>query len=444
MWWWGFLLLTVLAFPAAADPVRGEYLARAADCASCHTQAGQPDYSGGRALLTPLGKIIATNITPDRDTGIGAYSLKDFDRAVRKGVAKDGHHLYPAMPYPSFARSSDQDIADLYDYFMRRVTPVRHIPPKTRLPFPFNLRWGLVFWNWLFRPHDGFMPRPQHDARWNRGAYLVETLGHCGGCHTPRGIAYQEVAMTAQKGRFLTGGTQEVWYAPTLRQDRDTGLAAWSEGDIAAFLGTGRARGFVAFGAMAEVVEKSTQYLTDGDRAAIAHYLKSLPQESRRRLAPAYATNMQELPGAGLYAQTCAGCHGVNGEGRGRNPVLAGNPALLAGDPSSVVHMILKGRRAPALRPGTGQVMPGFELLLSDQQVAEVASYVRQAFGNHAMAVDPGRVRDARKTLKNEPVTKRPAREQALPETVPAPRLQGTSAPGPSRGRRRRSARRGR
>ncbi len=405
-WLW---LLLLVAGPATADPVRGQYLAQAADCQACHTAPGGQAYGGGLAMKTAFGKIVSTNITPDPDHGIGRYSLNDFDRAIRRGVAKDGHHLYPAMPYPSFARLSHQDVADLYDYFRHGVAPVAASPPPTHLPFPFNLRWFLIFWDWLFAPHTPFHADIGHDAAWNRGAYLVETLGHCGACHTPRGPAFEERGLTLASGAYLSGGTLEDWHAPSLRGDARTGLGGWSEADIVTFLRTGRARGAMAFGSMSQVVTDSTQYLTDNDRASIAHYLKSLPRGPLSKTPPPYATqSRQEWPGAGLYAQDCASCHGAAGQGRGRAPRLAGNPAVQSPDPASVIHIVLKGGRAP-VTPGTGTaVMPGFEPALNDREVAELATYVRQGWGNRASSVSAATVRDERRFLRAEPVEPKP------------------------------------
>ena len=397
-----FLVGLLFAGSASADVMRGEYLSRAGDCISCHTQAGHSAYGGGRELKTPFGPIYSTNITPDPQYGIGAYGLKDFDRAVRQGVAKDGHHLYPAMPYPSFRRISDRDIGDLYDYFMHGVQPVHEASQKTRLPFPFNMRWMMLVWNWLFKPHSDFKPQAGRDETWNRGSYLVETLGHCGACHTPRGLAFQENGLTASSRAFLSGGTLEYWHAPSLRGNARRGLAEWSEADIAEYLRTGHARGFTAFGTMSEAVEVSTRYLTDSDRMAIAHYLKSLPAASLPLTPVPNATAGQaEWPGAGIYASDCAGCHGRNGEGRPAAPALAGNPAIQASDPASVVHILLKGSQSPATPFGPQvETMPGFEPKLSDREIAEVATFIRQSWDNRAPAVDERVVRGQRHALK--------------------------------------------
>ncbi len=402
-------LALCVATPVAADPLRGEYLARAGDCMSCHTAPDHPAFSGGRGLKTPFGEIYATNITPDRDTGIGQYRLKDFDRAVRRGVARDGHHLYPGMPYPSFSRISDEDIADLYDYLMHSVAPIRQQNRKTHLPFPFNLRWGLIFWNWLFKPHSDFKVQEDQDVQWNRGAYLVETLGHCGSCHTPRGLFFEERGMTAKTSSFLTGGTLEYWHAPTLHGNTRNGPGDWSEAELAGFLKMGHSRRTIAFGSMAEVVEVSTQYLTDADRAAIARYVVTLPPRQAAYVAPPYRTAAtQEWPGAGRYAQLCASCHGPAGEGKAGIPALAGNSALQAEDGVSVIHMILKGARGPQTLTGPKPAaMPGFEPDLTDREIAELATFVRQSWGNRAPAVTEAGVRRARQVLIKEPVRDR-------------------------------------
>ena len=397
-----FICGLLLAGQASADVMRGEYLSRAGDCISCHTQAGHGAYSGGRELKTPFGPIYSTNITPDPQDGIGAYSLKDFDRAVRHGVAKDGHHLYPAMPYPSFRRISDRDTADLYDYFMHGVQPVHETGTKTKLPFPFNMRWAMNIWNWLFKPHSDFKLNTGRDEAWNRGSYLVETLGHCGACHTSRGLAFQENGLTSSSRTFLAGGTLEYWHAPSLRGNSRRGLAGWSEADIAQYLKTGHARNFTAFGTMAEAVEVSTQYLTDSDRTAIAHYLKSLPAAGLPIVpAPNDTARQAEWPGAGVYASGCAGCHGTTGQGRPGVPALAGNPAIQASDPASVIHILLKGSKSPMTQYGPQiETMPGFEPRLSDREIAEVATFVRQSWGNRAPAVDERTVRGQRHALK--------------------------------------------
>lgn len=404
------LLLLMPGMAMAQTPGRGEYLARVGDCISCHTAPGKANYAGGLAINSPFGAIYSTNITPDKQYGIGAYSLDDFKRAVRRGVARDGHHLYPAMPYVSFSGTSDADMAALYDYFEHHVAPVHVQPAQTNLPFPLNQRWGMMLWNLVFAPKT--TARPSHDAQWARGAYLVQTLGHCGACHTPRGPAYNERGTTSDAATYLAGGTLDNWHAPNLRGDRDTGLGNWREGDIAAFLATGHGGNVAAFGSMTQVVENSSQFMTDADRLAIAHYLKSLPPTHKASPTPE-AVTWRERPGAGLYASSCARCHGGNGAGTAGPgywaPALAGNPALLSADPTSVVRIILKGGRTAQLAGGPQpQVMPGFERL-SDREVAEVATFVRQGMGANAPAVTVRDVAHLRKALKGQPAQSVPS-----------------------------------
>lgn len=310
-----------------AQIARGAYLAKAADCAGCHTApprvthpgaapTATPAFAGGLGMVSPFGTIYSSNITPDPRSGIGRYSYDDFARAVREGVAPGGKRLYPAMPYPSFAKIDDADMHSLYAYFMHGVQPVAAPAPATRLPFPFNQRWALAVWNWAFAPSGPFKPEPTRDAQWNRGAYLAQSLGHCGACHTPRGAAYEERGYSEADPLFLTGGTNDHWFAPNLTGDPGSGLGRHSAADIAAFLKHGHGGGLIAFGSMVQVVEDSTQYLRDADLAALAAYLKSLPprapsghfnERSRaaRQSVQALKTGDVERPGAGLYA-ACA------------------------------------------------------------------------------------------------------------------------------------------
>ena len=271
------MALMVTAASSAGATDRGQYLARAGDCGSCHTAPGGKSFAGGLRVPTPLGAIYSTNITPERKTGIGDWSFADFDRALRHGVAKDGHHLYPAMPYPSYAKLSDADMRGLYNFFMKEVTPVDQPNRPSEIVWPLDMRWPLAIWNLLFADDTRFRPNPDRDAAWNRGAYLVEGLGHCGACHTPRGIAWNEQGIDAGDPRLLTGEMLDFWSAPDLRGDPKAGLGAWSSADIVAFLKTGHNDHGTVFGSMRLVTRNSTLYLTDADLAAIATYLKSLP-----------------------------------------------------------------------------------------------------------------------------------------------------------------------
>ncbi|MCB1949347.1 cytochrome c, partial [Nitrosomonas sp.] len=249
-----FTIWVVAENAQSADPeiiARGAYLAKVADCESCHTAGpDHPPFAGGFPVKSPFGIIYSTNITPDPATGIGQYSYEDFSRAVRKGIAKDGRYLYPAMPYPSFAAVLDDDIQALYLYFMEKVKAVNHMPPQTKLPFPFNQRWTLMFWNAVFATQEPYKVRTDRNMQWNRGAYLVQGLGHCGACHTPRGLAYQEKAYSESSSEYLSGAIVDNWSTADLSGNNASGLGRWSKAEISTFLETGHSRLGVAFGSM--------------------------------------------------------------------------------------------------------------------------------------------------------------------------------------------------
>ncbi|MGH8256683.1 MAG: c-type cytochrome, partial [Steroidobacteraceae bacterium] len=316
----GALLGRADAAPAPAAPdstliQQGQYLAYAADCVACHSAPGGAAYAGGRGMGLPLGTIYTTNITPDPETGIGRYSLQDFDRAVRGGIARDGHHLYPSMPYPSYAKISDADVAALYAYFMKAVKPVHQVNRAAQIPWYYNIRWAMPIWNLLFVDNGSYKASAGHDAQWNRGAYLVQSLGHCGACHTPRGWLFEEKALTQSKRIYLSGAPLDDWSAADLDGDAAFGLGRWSEADLVQFLKTGHNASGTAFGSMIDVINYSTQYLSDADNAAIAHYLKSLPPAhpdapQSWSYDPATATALNNLqfkvPGSLLYEQYCA------------------------------------------------------------------------------------------------------------------------------------------
>jgi mono/diheme cytochrome c family protein len=401
----------------AEEMSRGAYLAKAGDCISCHTAGPKaPPFAGGLPIESPFGIIYSTNITPDPVHGIGEYTLDDFTRAVRGGVAKDGKRLYPAMPYASFTAITDQDIRALYDYFMHEVSPVSHAPPETRLPFPFNQRIGLFFWDLAFVDHARFRPHEGRSAEWNRGAYLVQSLGHCGACHTPRGLAFQEKAYSEASPYYLSGAVINHWYAPNLRGDPASGLGRWAEADIVEFLKAGHGGGAMAFGSMSEVVENSMQYLRDDDLQAIAHYLKSLPARGEEasfrpdrpdvevKLA-ALQSGAVERPGAGLYASFCARCHRLTGEGKpGEFPKLAGNSIVLGDNPASLIRLLLEGARSPETQTSPKpHKMPRFAAKFTDRQIAEVLSFIRNSWGNAAAPVTTRQVTALRRALRKKP-----------------------------------------
>ncbi|SME99531.1 MULTISPECIES: cytochrome c [unclassified Pseudomonas] len=381
---------------ASVDPAqvsRGEYVARLSDCVACHSLPGKAPFAGGLEMATPLGAIHATNITPDRTHGIGTYSLADFDRAVRHGVAPGGRRLYPAMPYPSYAKLSDDDIRAMYAFFMQGVQPASEPNIPSDIPWPLNLRWPIALWNGLFAPTATYAAKPNQDARWNRGAYIVQGPGHCGSCHTPRGLAFNEKALDESGKPFLAGALLDGWYAPSLRQDPNTGLGRWSEAQIVQFLKTGRNAHAVVYGSMTEAFNNSTQFMEDADLAAIARYLKSLPGDPQRDGTPwqyVAADTRQDVPGAHTYATRCASCHGLDGKGQPEwMPPLAGATSALARESASAINITLNGsQRVVAAGVPDAYRMPAFREQLSDAEIAQVLTYVRSTWGNHGEAVD--------------------------------------------------------
>jgi alcohol dehydrogenase (quinone), cytochrome c subunit len=379
----------------ATPSSEGEYLARAGDCVACHSVRGGKAFAGGLRMGSPMGAIYSTNITPDPDTGIGNYSLQDFDRAVRMGVARDGHHLYPAMPYPSYAKISAADVQALYTFFMKEVPPVKQANKEDEIPWYLSWRWPLAIWNLLFAPTRAYVAQQDHDATRNRGAYLIEGLGHCGACHTPRGLAFQEKAYDDSSSAYLQGAELDAWSAPSLRGDLRTGLGGWSPDDIAAFLKSGHSEKGTAFGSMLDVVNNSTPYLTDEDIGAMATFLKSLPATAQQpafvyRDAPTeLLSGKPQQPGAAVYLGFCAPCHRIDGEGQAPfMPPLAGNPAVLDPNPSSLINLVLNGAE-PLVAKGIPDAyrMPQYRIQLNDEQIAQALSFVRSGWGNDAAPV---------------------------------------------------------
>lgn len=401
----------VLVVDARANE-KGEYLARAGDCVACHSVPGGRAFAGGLKMATPVGAIYATNITPDAATGIGSYTLQDFDRAMRLGIARDGHRLYPAMPYPSYAKLTDADIAALYDYFMHDVPAVRQANRKDDIPALLSPRWPLAVWNTIYAPSPGFTPDPARDSQWNRGAYLVEGPGHCGACHSPRGVAWEEKALDAGDSRFLAGATLDDWVAPSLRRNVATGLGAWSPAEIVEFLKTGHNRHGSAYGTMSDVIDNSTPYLTDDDLAAIAAFLVSLPATEEEpagsydgATATALLSGKSDATGARIYAGSCQACHRETGAAAPPYvPPLAGNPTVLDKDPASLINIVLNGSW-PLVAKGRPDAyrMPQFREQLSNQQIADVVSFIRGGWGNKAGAVSADQVAALRK--RSEPTS---------------------------------------
>jgi mono/diheme cytochrome c family protein len=380
--------------PNAALVRRGRYLAIAGDCASCHTRRGGQPFEGGLGLQTPFGVIYTPNLTGDRLTGMGKWTPDEFYRALHQGVGRKGSRLYPALPYTHFTIVSRAD-SDAILAFLKTVPGVRYSRPASRLLFPVNLRASLVGWDALaFTPH-AFRPDPAMSRGWNRGAYLVEGLGHCGACHTPRNFLGAELESRAYQGARIDNDV-----APDLTANARTGLRAWSEAEIAEYLRTGRNSHANASGPMAEVVTYSTSLMSNDDLRAIATYLKALPASPTRRSAAPEPSAMRA--GSAIFSDACTACHLPGGKGQPRLiPPLPGSAVTQQQDPAAVIRLILAGgRTAPTLsRPGF-PAMPSFAWKLTDQEVADVATYVRNAWGNNAPPVDARSVAALRTKLR--------------------------------------------
>lgn len=385
---------------SAEQLVRGEYLARAGNCMACHTARGGNEYAGGRAIATPFGSIYSSNITPDAETGIGKWTANDFWRAIHNGKSKDGRFLYPAFPYPNYTKVTRADADAMYAYF-RTVPPVRQANRENELRFPYNQRYLLAFWRTLYFTPGEFEVQQKESPQWNRGAYLVQGLGHCAACHTARNA----LGGTIAEGD-LAGGMIPMlnWYASSLTSDSGTGLGAWDVKDIADLLKTGVSQRGAVFGPMAEVVGGSLQHLSQTDIDAMAVYLKSVPktdsgttQQAARPLGNEEAMLKQ---GAKLYEQLCVECHKADGKGvPPAYPPLAGNQSLLVNSALNPIRIVLNGGYPPSTKGNPRPYgMPPFGSTLNDNDVAAVVSYIRTSWDNKGTLVSPvdvGRARGA-------------------------------------------------
>lgn len=407
--WWA-----IAAESSDALVARGAYLAKVGDCIACHSAPKGKPFAGGLPMVTPVGKIYSTNITPDTQTGIGGWTEAEFERALRQGISKDGHNLYPAMPYPSYAKVRDADVKALYAYFMRGVAPVRQANAPSEIRFPLNMRWPLKFWNAFFLDKTVYQDKPAQTAEWNRGAYYVQGLGHCGSCHTPRGVAFQEKAFDERGGAWLTGAVIEDWYASNLTGEHNVGLGRWSARELATFMQTGANAHASAFGSMTDVINNSTQAMSEADIAAIAVYLKSLPAAGGSKTKPyvyqAAATTAQLArpagnAGAKLYTTYCLQCHGA--DGKAHAPLLAplaGNPNVLEKDPASMINVTLNGTHDLVIQGvPAAYSMPKYRKVLNDQEVADVLTFIRGGWNNGAPAVTAAEVRKLRKATAEAP-----------------------------------------
>jgi mono/diheme cytochrome c family protein len=393
------LLCTAFAFgeaqaqsSAAESVARGKTLTNAGDCASCHTADPTKPFAGGKRIDTPFGGIYSPNLTPDRDTGIGALSDDEFYRALHYGEARDGSRYYPAFPYPNFTKITRDDVLAIRA-FLATLAPVRNVRPPPELRWPLNYRVLMRGWDWLFFQPGIFVPDQQKPAERNRGGYLVEGAAHCGACHTPKNILGAD-----KRDRLYGGGLVQGWFAPRLDSASRSGLKSWSADDIVEYLQSGRNGRSHAGRLMAEVVVNSTSKMSDADVRAIAAYLKDLPPGVPE---PVVSPPPQAImtAGAAVYTHVCIACHEADGSGSPRiYPPLPGNANLQSINPSSILRIILDGAqtvttpRAP--NPGS---MPDYGAKLTDQEIADVTTYIRNSWGNAAPVVTPGEVKKARR-----------------------------------------------
>jgi mono/diheme cytochrome c family protein len=382
--------------PESAIVQRGRYLTDAGDCVACHTEqpSGKP-FAGGRSIQTPFGIVVSPNITPDRKTGIGTWSDDQFDAAVRHGRRPDGM-MYPAMPFPYYARMSRDDVLAIHAY-LKTDAPVEHEVHSNKLPFPFSIRAMMHVWDAFYFNDKPFAANSAKSAQWNRGAYLVQGPGHCAACHTPKNFLGGDKSQQAFQGYALQG-----WFAPNITNDDTHGLGKWSVEDIVSYLKTGHNRLAGASGMMAEEVEYSSSRLTDPDLQAVATYLKDQPGRSRGSTpAPASSpvANAQLSAGKAIYEDLCSACHAPDGRGVPYLiPDLAESSSVVSRDATSLVRVVVHGADTVATdKEPTGPAMPAFGWQLTDDQIAAVTTYVRNSWGHTAAAVTAGEVSKARK-----------------------------------------------
>ena len=379
---------------------RGEYLARAGDCVACHSVPNGRQFAGGREMPTPFGSLFAPNITPDDDTGIGRWNADDFYRMMHTGVSRDGSLLYPAMPFASYTRITRSDSDALFGY-LQSVTPVSQKNRPHELRFPFNDRDLLIGWRTLYFREGEYQADPRESAQWNRGAYLVQGLGHCAMCHS----AINALGGSSESAQFEGGMIpNQNWYAPSLTSNREAGLGDWPVQEIADLLQAGASHRATTYGPMAEVVYDSLQYVTDDDALAMAVYLKALP----RRDAEAAPTPQGRLVDPGVlelgrttYVAQCAMCHGDEGKGQASAyPPLAGNRSITMRSPVNSIRMVLNGGYAPGTYKNPRPYgMPPFSHILSDEEVSAVVTYVRTAWGNTGTPVTAAEANGLRKLV---------------------------------------------
>lgn len=368
---------------------RGRYIATAADCAACHTRPGGKPFAGGVALQTPFGTLVGSNITPDPEAGIGSWTDDEFVSALRNGTGRGGIRLYPAMPYPSYTKMTREDALAIRAY-LQTIDLAPDKIKSNQLPFPFNIRSTMIVWNAINFTPGWLAPDPSNSAQWNRGRYLVDALGHCGACHTPKNIMGAE-----ENSAYLQGSALQGWYAPNITDDTRTGIGGWSVKDIVAYLKTGANRYTLASGGMGEEVVNSSSRMTDDDLEAIAVYLLSLKPTATQSPQSLDGRDARMVAGQAIYKDNCAGCHTDSGAGApGLFPRLAGSAAVQSDDPTTLIRTVLFGSKATATAGApTGPAMPSFAWRLNDGETAALVAYIRNAWGNAATPTSPHQVR---------------------------------------------------
>ncbi len=381
---------------------RGKYLTEAADCQACHTTEGGQPFAGGRAFVTDFGTLYSPNITPDKETGIGDWSDADFLKAMHEGIGKGGLRLYPAFPYAAYTYLTDEDALAIKEYLFTQPA-VKNTAPQNQLGFPFNQRWLMGIWAAMYDPNKRFEPHPDHSPEWNRGAYLVEALGHCGDCHTPR-TAFQSL----DNRHKFAGGASEGWRAYNLSSDKESGIGTWSEEDLVRYLSTGHSmdRGS-AFGPMAEAVHLSFAKMTPSDIKAIAEYVRSVPPVDSPDLPAPKAEPAPTDPSKGVamdqnskgrefFAGACAGCHGWSGANSlVTHATLVGTRAINDPSATNVALAVIRGA-GPLPASNDLAVMPAFGSAYSDADIAAVSNYVTARFGAKGSSITAEDVRKLR------------------------------------------------
>ena len=393
------------ATPAAdAELVKqGEYLARAGDCIACHTTPGAALFAGGRAMPTPFGTLYSTNITPDPETGIGKWTAEQFYTLMHNGRSPDGGLIYPAMPFGSYTKVTRKDSDAIFAYL--RSVPAVHAPNRpNELRFPYNNRSLILGWRTLFFQEGEYQPDKTKSDEWNRGAYLVQGLGHCSMCHTPINALGGSSESRAFEGGLIP---MQDWYAPSLTSNKEAGLGEWSIEEISDLLRTGVSTRGTVYGPMAEVVYNSLQYMTDEDTRAMAVYLKSLgqgrPPEATVSTIPTAESSLLMRLGQTVYEAHCATCHGAQGRGMPPDyPPLAGNQSIQMASAVNPIRVVLNGGYPPGTEGNPMPYgMPPFAQTLSDDEVAAVVSFIRSSWGNRGDAVSARQANELRSAPLN-------------------------------------------